>query len=178
MDIKIRITNALTGQVEKDFTAKTVDSVTAEAIEYMHDGYKKGYPDSHVNFIWDDGKSFIFGVPYNMSQDEIAYEQGRMTWKQYCEKWYKGALSGCNEDDSENDFKFTFETEAELWKAQATGYIDEYDCVRVEVKHAEGGSTDFPVKSREELANIIERHGSAIVKIYPTVHSYDVMDYL
>ena len=163
MEISIRITNALTGQVEMNFK----DSIAEASIDYAHKLFSEAYPDSHVNFVSEGGKTFIFGAPHNMMQDEKAVSNGDMTWKQYCDKWYNGALSGC-----------TFETEAELWKAQATGYIAEYDCVRVEVKHPEGGSIDFPVKSREDLANIIERHGSAITKIYPTVHSYDVTDYL
>ena len=78
---------------------------------------------------------------------------------------------GCEE------FKFTFETEEDLYQAERTGYIDAYDCVRIEVKHPNGGSVDFPVKSRDEYKLMIEMHKDSIVKIYPTVHSYDILDY-
>lgn len=76
------------------------------------------------------------------------------------------------------EFKFTFETEQEQFEAERTGYIDAYDCVRMEIRHAEGGSVDFPVKNRESFERLMEMHKGNIVKIYPTVHSYDVYDYL
>ena len=79
---------------------------------------------------------------------------------------------GCEE------FKFTFETDADQFAAERTGYIDEYDCVRMEVKHTEGGSIDFPIKNREEYNRALEIHNGYIVKVYPTVHSYDAQDYL
>jgi hypothetical protein len=76
------------------------------------------------------------------------------------------------------EFKFTFETDADQFAAERTGYIDEYDCVRMEVKHTEGGSIDFPIKNREEYNRALEIHNGYIVKVYPTVHSYDAQDYL
>ena len=77
------------------------------------------------------------------------------------------------------EFKFTFETEADQFAAERTGYIAEYDCVRMEVQYyPEGGSVDFPVKSREEYNRLLEFHKDNIVIVYPTVHSYDIQDYL
>ena len=77
------------------------------------------------------------------------------------------------------DYKFTFETEDEQFAAERTGYIDAYDCVRMEVQYwPEGGSVDFPVKNRESFERLMEMHKGNIVKVYPTVHSYDVYDYL
>lgn len=76
------------------------------------------------------------------------------------------------------DYKFTFETEDEQFQAERTGYIDAYDCVRMEVQHPNGGSVDFPVKNRESFERYLEMHVGYITKIYPTVHSYDVYDYL
>lgn len=75
-------------------------------------------------------------------------------------------------------FKFTFETEQEQFEAERTGYIDAYDCVRMEVSHPDGGSVDFPVKNRESFDEYLALHWGQITKIYPTVHSYDVQDYL
>ena len=76
------------------------------------------------------------------------------------------------------DFKFTFQTEDEQFAAERTGYIEAYDCVRMEVKHPQGGSVDFPVKNRESYEELLKKNAGYIVTVYPTVHSYDVYDYL
>jgi hypothetical protein len=77
----------------------------------------------------------------------------------------------------QDEFKFTFETEQEQFDAEFTGYIESYDCVRMTVsKH--GLTQDFPVKNRESynrLLNVLSK--DEIIKIYPTVHSYDIYDY-
>jgi hypothetical protein len=75
------------------------------------------------------------------------------------------------------DFKFTFETEEDLYQAERTGYIDAYDCVRMEVsKH--GSIMDFPVKNKESYHRLLNSLSKdQIIKIYPTVHSYDIQDY-
>ena len=75
-------------------------------------------------------------------------------------------------------FKFTFETEQEQFEAERTGYIDAYDCVRMEVKHPNGGSIDFPIKNLESFDEYLGLHWGNITNIYPTVHSYDIQDYL
>jgi len=96
MEISITIINALTDQVE--FNSK--DSLAEVSIDAAHKLYSEAYPNSHVNFFWGEegSKSFICGIPHNMKRDEILYNAGLMTWEDYCKKWYKGALSGCNED--------------------------------------------------------------------------------
>ncbi len=77
------------------------------------------------------------------------------------------------------DFRFTFETEDEQRQAElATGYIDSFDCVRMVVRHPEGGEIDFPVKNRESYLKLLEFHGDSVTEVYPTVHSYDVENYL
>lgn len=96
MQIKIKITNALTGKVEVDNTIE-VDS-TFEVMQANHACMADAFPDCFVNFFADDS-SFICSQPRNMIKDEIAYDEGRMTWEEYCNKWYKGVYSGCNEDD-------------------------------------------------------------------------------
>jgi len=80
-----------------------------------------------------------------------------------------------NEPD---EFKFTFETEDDQWNAEFTGYIESYDCVRMEVKK-HGMTQDFPVKNRasyKRLLNALAPH--EIIRVYPTVHSYDRQDFL
>jgi hypothetical protein len=76
------------------------------------------------------------------------------------------------------EFNFTYQTCEDQYEAERTGYIESYDCVRVEVRHPEGGIIDFPVKSRESYMKTVEAYGERLVKTYPTVHSYDLQDYL
>ena len=75
------------------------------------------------------------------------------------------------------DYKFTFETQQELWRAESSGYIPDYDCVRVEIRHPQGGGVDFPCKSREDFLRVMAERGHQIVKVYPTIHWYDWQDY-
>lgn len=75
------------------------------------------------------------------------------------------------------DFKFTFETEQEQFNAEFTGYIESYDCVRMEVSKY-GSIMDFPVKNKESYNRLLNSlRKDQIIKIYPTVHSYDIQDY-
>lgn len=77
------------------------------------------------------------------------------------------------------DFKFTFETEIDQDKAERIGYIEAYDCVRMEVRPTGHlGSIDFPVKNRERFNRYLKVYEGQILNIYPTVHSYDIEDYL
>ena len=92
--IKITIQNALTQIKELDFTAVVVEGAD---VDYMHKGYSEAYPDSFVNFKMEDG-GFIAGQPLNMAKDEQRYDNGEISWKDYCDKWYHGDLAGCNQD--------------------------------------------------------------------------------
>jgi len=78
------------------------------------------------------------------------------------------------------EYKFTFETEQDLFNAERTGYIDAYDCIRMEVRaiNSNGSIIDFPVKTQELFTKCLEIYDGNIIKIYPTVHSYDIQDYL
>ena len=81
--------------------------------------------------------------------------------------------------NTSDNFKFTFETEAEQRQAELqTGYIDSFDCVRMVVRHPHGGEIDFPVKNRESYLKLLGFHGDSVTEVYPTVHSYDVENYL
>jgi hypothetical protein len=59
--------------------------------EANHKAFSKMYPDCQVNFVIDKD-NFIFAPPHNMKEDEIAYDEGRMTWNEYVSKWHSGAL--------------------------------------------------------------------------------------
>ena len=96
MNIKIKVINALTNQVEIDSQIEVTSDY--ETVKNNHEMFRRVFPDCQVNFMMDDN-SFMFSPPYNMFQDEIAYDEGRITWKQYCDKWYKGSLVGGNEED-------------------------------------------------------------------------------
>lgn len=79
---------------------------------------------------------------------------------------------------SKEQFNFTFQTEDEQFAAERTGYIESYDCVRMEIRYPDQlGTVDFPVKNRQDYERLLLTDG-CIIKVYPTVHSYDVQDYL
>lgn len=96
MTIKIFVFNQLTHETMIDSTI-TVDG-TFETAKDNHQVFREVHPDCQVNFVIDEN-NFIFAPPINMEKDEQAYDEGRMTWEEYCNKWYKGTLSGCNDDD-------------------------------------------------------------------------------
>lgn len=96
MNIKIKVINFLTGTVEIDSEINVNGDY--EIARANHQAFREVFSDCQVNFTIDDN-NFIFSPPYNMEQDEIAYDEGRMTWEQYCNKWYNGSPCGCNEDD-------------------------------------------------------------------------------
>ena len=80
------------------------------------------------------------------------------------------------------DFKFSFENDAQLFNAERSGYIELYDIVRVCLKLDNGNSIDFPLKSREDYTNQVNRinNDDAIVSVefYQDKHMYDVQDYI
>ena len=82
------------------------------------------------------------------------------------------------------DFKFTFDSDVELRRAQMTGYIESYDMVRICVKRLDNGNQiDFPLKTREdyfnEVARLNERFNEYdMVEIYQDTHMYDIQDYI
>ena len=96
MNIDIKVIDLLTGKVEIDSRIKV--STNMDTVYANHEVFRSVFPDCQVNFLIDS-KNFICSHPLNMQKDEQAYNEGLMTWKQYCDKWYDGSLSGCNEDD-------------------------------------------------------------------------------
>ena len=96
MNIKIKVIDQLTGKVEIDSQIKV--SSNMDTVYANHEVFRNVFPDCQVNFFIDD-KNFICSPALNMKRDEQAYDEGRMTWKQYCDKWYKGCPAMCNEDD-------------------------------------------------------------------------------
>ena len=99
MNIKIKVIDQLTGKVEIDSQIKV--SSNFETVQANHQVFRNVFPDCQVNFFIDDN-SFICAPALNMELDEQAYNDGCMTWKQYCDKWYNGSQSACNEDESDD----------------------------------------------------------------------------
>ena len=76
-----------------------------------------------------------------------------------------------------DDFKFTFETNEDLAKAESTGYVPDYDIVRIEVDLGDGNTVDFPVKTREQYANELETRGDKIMNAYQDKMYFDINEY-
>lgn len=94
MTIKIFIFNNLTHETIIDSTIEVNGDY--EIAEANHKAFREVYPDCQVNFVIDS-KNFIMSPPLNQDKDEIAYEEGRMTWEEYISKWYNGALESNND---------------------------------------------------------------------------------
>ena len=83
-----------------------------------------------------------------------------------------------------SNFKFTFDTDVDLRRAELSGYIESYDMVRICVKRLDNGNqVDFPVKTKEDyfsqVANLNERTNEfEMVEIYQDTHMYDIQDYI
>jgi len=87
MDIKIFVFNYITKETVIDSTITVQgDFETAEA---NHRVFREVHPDCQVNFVVDH-KNFIFAPPLNQEKDEIAYDEGLMTWNEYVSKWHGG----------------------------------------------------------------------------------------
>ena len=75
----------------------------------------------------------------------------------------------------ENSLKFTFETVGSYEHSYNSGKLfwESFNIVRFVVKNRFGGTTDFPVKSREEalkLAVTLPTQGCEIVNMYECEH--------
>jgi hypothetical protein len=80
-----------------------------------------------------------------------------------------------------SNFKFTFKNESELDRAMATGYIPDYEIVRINIVNQDGGSIDYPVKHLEAYKNEVDKinNNSYIVEAnaYAANHYFDIQDY-
>jgi hypothetical protein len=89
MTIKIFVFDYLTHETIIDNTIE-VDGDYAIA-EANHKVFRETFPNCQVNFVIDND-NFIMSPPLNQQKDEIAYDEGRMTWNDYVGKWYRGAM--------------------------------------------------------------------------------------
>ena len=88
MTIKIFVFNYITKETVIDSTI-TVDG-TFETAKANHKVFREVHPDCQVNFVVDQN-NFIFAQPLNQERDQIAYNEDRITWEEYMNKWHRGA---------------------------------------------------------------------------------------
>ena len=75
---------------------------------------------------------------------------------------------------------FTFKTDNEYHNARRSGYIDDYDIVRIEIKHPIGSRLDFATHSEEEYLEALDRikkSEAQIVRTYQDKMYYDINEY-
>jgi len=80
------------------------------------------------------------------------------------------------------DFKFEFETDKDLFKAELTGYIPLCDVVRIKIKELSTNNiTDYPLKSKEAYLKALQLYKSKddieILDVYQDKWMYDIKDY-
>lgn len=101
MTIKIFVFDYLTHETIIDSTIEVNgDYGIAEA---NHKAFREIYPNCQVNFVIDTD-NFMMSPPLNQEKDEIAYDEGRITWDEYMSKWHNGAL------ESDSDYEDTAHT--------------------------------------------------------------------
>lgn len=78
------------------------------------------------------------------------------------------------------NYTFTFITEQEYWNARSTGYIKEYDLMRIEV-HDDNGMMigDYPVNTMEEFVRDIKNlnQKNAKFSVYSDKSYFDIEEY-
>jgi hypothetical protein len=75
---------------------------------------------------------------------------------------------------------FTFKTDNEYHNARRSGYIDDYDIVRIEIKHPLGSRLDFATHSEEEYLEALDRikkSEAQIIRTYQDKMYYDINEY-
>lgn len=78
------------------------------------------------------------------------------------------------------NYTFTFITEQEYWNARSTGYIKEYDLMRIEI-HDDNGMMigDYPVNTMEEFVRDIKHLNQKNTKfsVYSDKSYFDIEEY-
>lgn len=74
-------------------------------------------------------------------------------------------------------FKFTFDTDEQLIRAEGRGYIESYDVVRVKVQTSTY-DIDFPCKTRQQYEEALARYTNGEIKeVYQAIHMYDILEH-
>lgn len=101
MTIKIFAFDYLTHETIIDSTVEVNGDM--EIAEANYKAFRETLPNCQVNFVID-ADNFMMSPPLNQQKDEQAYDEGRMTWNEYMDKWYTGAL------ESDSDYEDTAHT--------------------------------------------------------------------
>ena len=94
MTIKIFAFDYLTHETIIDSTVEVNGDM--EIAEANYKAFREMLPNCQVNFVIDSD-NFMMSPPLNQQKDEKAYDEGRMSWEDYMDKWYSGALE--SDDD-------------------------------------------------------------------------------
>jgi len=163
-----------------------------DAIFHMSGGYlnDKGYPETTATYRVYRLKSGLQKIEdYRKDPEYSVFEEREdeagVSLIQFVDK--TGFVVEFSRDDLyENGGRilenpvFTFKTDNDYHNARSSGYIDDYDVVRIEVRHPSGGGVDFATHSEEEYFEALDRikkSGSEILKTYQDKMYYDINDY-
>jgi hypothetical protein len=86
MKVQVTLSNYLTKENEK-FELLVPNESTYEDISKMHNDMSKQNPNCNINFSWNNGESFIYGMIYNQSKDEQRLDRCEISWDEYENKW-------------------------------------------------------------------------------------------
>lgn len=100
MTIKIFAFDYLTHETIIDSTVEVNGDMEIAEVNYK--AFREMLPNCQVNFVID-ADNFMMSPPLNQQKDEIAYDEGRITWNEYMDKWYTGAL------ESDDDIRYTID---------------------------------------------------------------------
>lgn len=95
MNIKILVYDYLIQETIIDNTIEVNGDY--EIAEANHKAFRELYPNCQVNFIMDT-RNFLMSPPLNMQKDEIAQQEGRITWQEFMDKWYAGTIERFDDD--------------------------------------------------------------------------------
>jgi hypothetical protein len=145
------------GNIEYGVRVTGLDPMTGSRYKMVYDieanSDEEAMREAKMRFMDDSG---LEGVAEIVNSEEIVFADG-----------------------GETDFKFTFKTDDDYYNARSSGYIDEYDIVRIEAS-GNGRTIDFPLHSEEQYIKTIndfKQKGIKINKVYPEKHYYDINDY-
>lgn len=75
------------------------------------------------------------------------------------------------------NLEFTFKTVSDYFSAKMTGFIPEFNYVRVEVVQENGLHMDFPLYSQQEYFNYLEiarMNNTTVLNVYPVATPYEL----
>lgn len=96
MKVKILVYDHLAHETVIDNTIEVMSN-DVEIAQRNHKAFREMYPNCEVSFIMDT-RNFFISQPINMEKDEIAQQEGRITWQEFMDKWYAGTVERFDDD--------------------------------------------------------------------------------